>query len=983
MRTLEVHGRQLGEPAGLAWLPHAGAFLVLHRPVAAGAGGAASELLAITPFGDVAGAVPRPRGSAEAVGATFDTGSGRLLLLEASGDLRELAMGAGGLPDAASALRLGGTGAGTVSFGGIAVDPATGQVFVLDAAARRILRLGPSSTDEHGRGLPLVGRLDLSWPGDGEPGALSFDPNTRHLFVLSRSSERLLELSEFGVLIAVHDTSALGLSDARGMVFAPSADLTDDSATTHLYIADAGDGETGRILEVSLAEPQVVSAAAAVESATLVQIIDSASFSPPSSDTSGLAWNSNAGRLIASDSELNERPYFEDVNVWETTFDGVVRETSVTTGFSMEPTGVAFNPSDGHFFFSDDDADRIFEARMLASGDLELVQEMNVRSFDIRDAEGVAYDAASGHLFVVDGVNAEIYEIAPGPDGVLDGRDETVVSFDLAVLGLGDPEGVEYDAVNDTLFIVDHKTDTVLETTRDGVELRRIDVSVLNGEVLAGIALAPSSDGSGAMHLYISDRGVDTDSPIDGRIYEIDIGAAPPPPPPPPPPDGSFERRVEVSEDDAEESLESGSVDLSSSDLELGFEASAQLVGLRFRNLPIEQGALVTRAYLQFTVDETNSEPTAIEIRGQASGDAAGFDGSSADLSSRPTTTAHASWSPPPWDAVGASGVEQQSADLSRLIEEVVGRADWSSGNSIVLLLSGTGQRVADSFDGSADGAPLLHVELAGVQSECGNGIAEGGEACDGLDLGGAACSAVGCSSGTPSCTPQCTLDYSSCTDCGVCGNGIRETGEECDGGDLGGASCQSLGFYCGVGGGLACGADCGYDASACIPGFCGDGATQSVCGEVCDGSDLGGESCTSQGFGSGSLACLGDCSDLDVALCSPCDFDGICEVDEDCLNCAADCFSTGPRCGNGVCEIAAGEDCSDCPEDCNGLQKKRPSLRFCCGDGDVRNPVGCEDPRCTADGFSCDSEPVPSSCCGDLRCDAPEDPVSCAIDCG
>jgi hypothetical protein len=46
-----------------------------------------------------------------------------------------------------------------------------------------------------------------------------------------------------------------------------------------------------------------------------------------------------------------------------------------------------------------------------------------------------------------------------------------------------------------------------------------------------------------------------------------------------------------------------------------------------------------------------------------------------------------------------------------------------------------------------------------------------------------------------------------------VCGNGTRETGEECDGGDLGGETCQSLGYESGS---LGCGSDCRFDTSNC-----------------------------------------------------------------------------------------------------------------------------------------------------------------------
>ena len=38
--------------------------------------------------------------------------------------------------------------------------------------------------------------------------------------------------------------------------------------------------------------------------------------------------------------------------------------------------------------------------------------------------------------------------------------------------------------------------------------------------------------------------------------------------------------------------------------------------------------------------------------------------------------------------------------------------------------------------------------------------------------------------------------------------------------------------------------------------------------GEVCDGVDLSGETCSSQGFDEGSLTCLSDCSGFDISQC-------------------------------------------------------------------------------------------------------------------
>ncbi len=164
----------------------------------------------------------------------------------------------------------------------------------------------------------------------------------------------------------------------------------------------------------------------------------------------------------------------------------------------------------------------------------------------------------------------------------------------------------------------------------------------------------------------------------------------------------------------------------------------------------------------------------------------------------------------------------------------------------------------------------------------------------------------------------------------------------------------------------------------------CGNGVLDA--GEGCDGSDLGGASCSDLGCGSGAVTCASDCT-LDYSICSACpqcDFDGVCEAGEDCGNCASDCSSgSGASCGNGVCEAGDGEDCLSCPEDCNGKTGGKPSTRFCCGDGNGPNPAGAEDPRCTTDGFQCTDILATGSCCGDGACTGFEDGSSCSLDCG
>ena len=112
----------------------------------------------------------------------------------------------------------------------------------------------------------------------------------------------------------------------------------------------------------------------------------------------------------------------------------------------------------------------------------------------------------------------------------------------------------------------------------------------------------------------------------------------------------------------------------------------------------IPRGAAIVDAYVQFQVDESSTGPVSLEIAGQAAGDAPTFSSSNGDVSTRPTTTASVAWSPPDWTSVGVAGLDQRTHDLSEIIQEIVDRGDWSTGNAMVIIITGSGRRTAESY---------------------------------------------------------------------------------------------------------------------------------------------------------------------------------------------------------------------------------------------------------------------------------------------
>jgi hypothetical protein len=407
------------------------------------------------------------------------------------------------------------------------------------------------------------------------------------------------------------------------------------------------------------------------------------------------------------------------------------------SGWSNEPTGIAVNPNNLHLFISDDDQFKVFEVNLGPDGTY-CTSDDSVTSINTTyDTEDVAY--GNNTLFIAGGADAEVSMMNLGPNGVLGGDDGPMTHFDTAVLGFNDLEGIGYNADSGTLFIVStDSADRYLgEITTSGTLLRAYDLSFMGtaGNIRSDVAYIPSSQNPAVKDIYIVSRGIDNDShpdENDGKGWEISIVAPPtatntntstptntvtpgPSPTPTNTPTGSggttiVESRVAASSDDAEESA-SGNVSLTSTDLELVYDGSNQTVGMRFNSVAIPQGVQILNAYVQFKVDEVNSEATSLTIQGQATDNAPTFVASSQNISSRQRTTASVAWSPVAWTTVNEVGPNEQTPSLAAIIQEIVNRPGWAGGNSLAIIITGTGHRTARAYDGEPSGAPLLHIE--------------------------------------------------------------------------------------------------------------------------------------------------------------------------------------------------------------------------------------------------------------------------------
>gem|GEM_PF-1934412 len=172
---------------------------------------------------------------------------------------------------------------------------------------------------------------------------------------------------------------------------------------------------------------------------------------------------------------------------------------------------------------------------------------------------------------------------------------------------------------------------------------------------------------------------------------------------------------IDRSEDDAEEDVDTGSMYLDSSDLELIDDHNGdgdQIVGLRFGDVNISPGTRIKRAYVQFTAYPRQSgSETNLMIHAELSVNAETFTETDHNISSRKRTKTSVKWSPEPWMVKGERSEKQRTPDLSSIIQQVVNQSGWQEGNALVLIINGSGRRTAESWDGGWSGTPMLYID--------------------------------------------------------------------------------------------------------------------------------------------------------------------------------------------------------------------------------------------------------------------------------
>jgi hypothetical protein len=484
-----------------------------------------------------------------------------------------------------------------------------------------------------------------------------------------------------------------------------------------------------------------------------------------SKEPTGLGLNTADGTLFISDDDKDRifvvKPGAD--GLYSTADD--TRTAIVTSGFgSGDAEDIEYDQSSGHLFVCDGTGLEIYDIDPVdgtfANGN-DRVSHFDTAQYNARDCEGLGIDQARGTLLAVDPSRKNMLELTRDGGLVriidLSGLPVSNKAYADVVLAptsssTDDPRALDY-------WIVDRQVDNGQDAKENDGKLYEVVAGTPStqppppppnapptvsltapaaGAVVSGtvtMAASASDDVAVTQVAFLVDGaqiGVDTNgadgwsvpwntaatangtrtltarasdgsgnSTTSGTVsVKVDNGTT----------SSSATFGIAVGNDDGDE-IGDGTVRRTNGDIELGHEqvGLATTVGLRFAGVSIPRGAIIEHAHLQFTVDEANRAAASIAIDAEASDNAAAFTSGAFNMSGRPRTSASVTWNPPVWLTEGAAGSDQQTPELNAMLQEVVNRPGWASGNALVILASGSGRRTAESFEGGAP--PVLHVK--------------------------------------------------------------------------------------------------------------------------------------------------------------------------------------------------------------------------------------------------------------------------------
>jgi hypothetical protein len=144
-------------------------------------------------------------------------------------------------------------------------------------------------------------------------------------------------------------------------------------------------------------------------------------------------------------------------------------------------------------------------------------------------------------------------------------------------------------------------------------------------------------------------------------------------------------------------------------DMVIGYNSgSYRSFFVRFPDVTIPVGAIIQSAFVRVKSGATKTSDCYFDIYFNDADDAVAPT-SAADANSKALTTETAAWTAGEW----TSGLKYDTPDLKTLLQEIVDRPGWASGNAMMAMFlddSSPDWKVIIAYDTDPDNAPALHV---------------------------------------------------------------------------------------------------------------------------------------------------------------------------------------------------------------------------------------------------------------------------------
>ena len=312
-----------------------------------------------------------------------------------------------------------------------------------------------------------------------------------------------------------------GAAPVRGVVsfnqaagtftYTPNANVNGSDAFT-IVVSDGRGGTTEQAVTVAIVP--------VYDAPAVVKVYDARAIG--TTDPAGLAYVPHLQTLFLSDSEVDETPFSRPNNLFALRTNGTPINSLSLTGFTKEPTGLAFDPMTGHLFVSDDDKYKVFWVDP-ANPTVKL-GEFLTKPLGGDDPEDLAINPSNGHLFIVNGLSRTIVET--------NNTGTQVFSKTTLPDVIIDPEALAYDGRENVFYVGGGFSSNIWKVDRSGAILSTIDV--LSGyrnpvssarACVKDLELAPSSDANdspGNLSLHVADYG--NSHVDDGRLFEVNLG---------------------------------------------------------------------------------------------------------------------------------------------------------------------------------------------------------------------------------------------------------------------------------------------------------------------------------------------------------------------------------------------------------------------------------------------------------------------------